>query len=291
MAHYHTHRDRLSRNTPESHVKVKNQRPFSPRREAPAEPHGLAVSPERSGIAVVHHAECRFPDSVTFPREISTGSETYHTRPGSSFLWVRPFRQGLMRPPDTRHSLIVRLKDQRNEPAWTEFVCAYEPFLTRLVRRQGTPDRHAADVTQQILIAIAKSVDGWKPDGQIASFRRWLGRVARNVVIKFMMRERKQITGQGGSDFLKLIEQTTDASIDAEQARKYEQELILWAAELVRGEFRDTSWRAFWATQVEGRSVAEVSQALGVTPGSIYMSRSRIFARIRTHIAEVMEDD
>lgn len=195
-----------------------------------------------------------------------------------------------MRPPETRQSLIVRLQDQRNEPAWTEFVCAYEPFLTRLVRRLGTPDRHAADVTQHLLIAIAKSVDGWQADGKEASFRRWLGRVARNVVIKFMMRERKQITGQGGSDFLKQLAETRDDSIDTQQAQRYDQELILWAAELVRGEFRDTSWKAFWATQVEGRSVAEVSQELGVTPGSIYMSRSRIFARIRAHITEVMEE-
>ena len=196
-----------------------------------------------------------------------------------------------MRPPETRHSLIVRLKDQRNDLAWTEFVCAYEPFLTRLVRKQGTPDRHVADVSQQLLIAIAKSVDGWKPDGKVASFRRWLGRVARNVVIKFMVRERKQVTGQGGSDFLTLTEEMPDASIDAEQARRYEQELILWAAELVRGEFRASSWRAFWATQIEGRSVAEVSEELGVTTGSIYMSRSRIFARIRSHIEEVLDDE
>ena len=110
-----------------------------------------------------------------------------------------------MRPPETRHSLIVRLKDSRNDLAWTEFVCAYEPFLLRLVRRQGTPERHVADVTQQLLIAIAKSVDGWKADGKTASFRRWLGCVARNVVIKFMVRERKQITGQGGSDFLTTL--------------------------------------------------------------------------------------
>ena len=196
-----------------------------------------------------------------------------------------------MRPPETRHSLIIRLKDQRNDLAWTEFVCAYEPFLMRLVRKQGTPERHVADVSQQLLIAIAKSVDGWKPDGKVASFRRWLGRVARNVVIKFMVRERKQITGQGGSDFLTLTEEMPDASIGAEQARRYEQELILWAAELVRGEFRETSWRAFWETQVEGRSVAEVSAELGVTTGSIYMSRSRIFARIRSHIEEVLDDE
>lgn len=195
-----------------------------------------------------------------------------------------------MRTPETRHRLIARLKDQRNELAWTEFVCAYEPFLARLVRRQGTPDRHVPDITQHLLIAIAKSVNGWSSDGREASFRRWLGRVARNVVIKFMTREKKQITGQGGSDFLKLVELTSDDTPDEERSKQYEHELILWAAELVRGEFRETSWRAFWATQVDGRSVPDVAGELGVTPGSIYMSRSRIFARIRLRISEVLDE-
>lgn len=193
--------------------------------------------------------------------------------------------------PETRHSLIVRLKDPRNDLAWTEFVCAYEPFLTRLVKKLGTPDPYVADVTQHLLIAIARSVDGWNPDGKAASFRRWLGLVARNVVIKFMMRERKQVTGQGGSDFVTLTEEIPDASIAAEHARRYEHELILWAAERVRGEFRESSWRAFRETQIAGRSVAEVSRELGVSAGSIYMSRSRIFARIRQLIEEVLNDD
>ena len=192
-----------------------------------------------------------------------------------------------MQPPETRPSLIVRLTDRRNEPAWTEFVCAYEPFLRQLVRRQGTPERHAPDVTQQLLLAIARSVDGWKDDGQAASFRRWLSRVARNVVIKFMTRERRQTSGQGGSDFLQQIERTPDSAADAAQVRQYEHELIVWAAEQVRSDFHETSWKAFWATQIEGRSVAEVATELGVSPGSIYMSRSRIFARIRAKIEEV----
>lgn len=196
-----------------------------------------------------------------------------------------------MRPPDTRHSLIVRLKDSRNDLAWTEFVCVYEPFLTRLVRKQGTPERHVADVSQQLLIAIAKSVDGWKPDGKTASFRRWLGCVARNVVIKFMVSERKQITGQGGSDFLKALTETVDPSIDTELQRQYEQELILWAAERVRSEFRESSWQAFWETEIIGRSIADVAKEFGVSSGSVYMSRSRIFARIRAVIEEVLNEE
>jgi len=192
--------------------------------------------------------------------------------------------------PETRPSLIVRLQDPQNERAWMEFVCVYEPFLTRLVRRQGTPERHVPDVTQQILFALARSVDGWRDDGREASFRRWLGRVARNVVIKFLSRERKQVGGLGGSDFLEALRQAPDATMDDARRQEYERELILWAAELVRADFRETSWRAFWATQVDGRGVAETAAELGVSAGSIYMSRSRILARIRTKVAEILEE-
>jgi len=193
-----------------------------------------------------------------------------------------------MQQPETRPSLIVRLTGERNEHAWMEFVLAYEPFLRRVVERQGVPDRHVPDVTQQVLAAIARSVDGWRDDGDAASFRRWLRRVARNVVIGFMSRERRQVGGHGGTDLLKLLGDVPDASDD--QTRKYEYELVVWAAEQVRGEFRQTSWRAFWATWIEGRSVADVAAELGVTRGSIYMSRSRITARIRAEVREVIDE-
>jgi RNA polymerase sigma-70 factor (ECF subfamily) len=56
---------------------------------------------------------------------------------------------------ETRHSLIVRLKSESNELAWRDFVSVYEGFLTQVARRQGVPDRHVADVRQQILLTIA----------------------------------------------------------------------------------------------------------------------------------------
>ena len=193
-----------------------------------------------------------------------------------------------MQQPETHASLIVRLKGARNERAWTEFVSAYEPFLRRIIQRQGVAERHLPDVTQQVLIAIARSVDGWRDDGDPASFRRWLNRVARNVVLKFMSRERRQVGGQGGTDLQELLARVPDAC--EEQAWKYEYELVVWAAEQVRSEFRETSWKAFWATRIDGRPVADVAAELGVTPGSIYMSRSRIMARIRAKVREVVDE-
>jgi RNA polymerase sigma-70 factor, ECF subfamily len=190
-----------------------------------------------------------------------------------------------MRYPETRPSLIVRLQGQRNERAWEEFVRAYEPFLNGLVARRGVPGRHVPDVTQQILAAIARSVEQWTDDGQPASFRRWLSRVARNVVIRYMTKERREPAAQGGSAHLDVL-QDVAAEPDQAQQQEYDFELILWAAEEVRSEFRPNSWTAFWETLVEGRSVDDVSRRLGVSPGSIYMSRSRIMARIRAKVRE-----
>jgi RNA polymerase sigma-70 factor (ECF subfamily) len=194
-----------------------------------------------------------------------------------------------MHQPETRASLILRLKGERNELAWTEFVSTYESFLRQLVGRQGVAERDVADVTQQILTAIAHSVEGWQDDGNPASFRRWLHQVARNVVIKFLVRERRQVRGRGGTDFCELLQHVPQQPGE-DQLRAYEHELVVWAARQVHEEFQESSWKAFWETLVAGRAVGDVAKELGVTPGSIYMSRSRIMARIRTKIREVDDD-
>lgn len=190
--------------------------------------------------------------------------------------------------PETRHSLIVRLKGRDNERAWQDFVVAYESFLKRMAARHGVPERHVADVTQQILMAIARSIDTWQDDGHDASFRRWLSTVSRNVVIRFMTRERRH-NATGGSDLLELLSHIP-AAPDERQVQHYEHELIVWAAEQVRSDFHTTSWQAFTATVIEGQSVADVADALGITAGSIYMSRSRILARIRTKIQTLLQE-
>jgi RNA polymerase sigma-70 factor (ECF subfamily) len=190
---------------------------------------------------------------------------------------------------ETRHSLIVRLKSESNELAWRDFVSVYEGFLTQVARRQGVPDRHVADVRQQILLTIARSIEGWNDDGKSASFRRWLVTVSRHVVIQFMMRERRQASPVGGSDMVAQLREVPEKP-DARLMQLYQHELIVWAAEQVRHEFLESSWQAFWATVIEEQPVDEVAATLGVSAGSIYMSRSRIMARIRKLVATVEDD-
>ena len=184
--------------------------------------------------------------------------------------------------PRTRHSLIVRLNKQ-HQPSWFEFAAVYEPFLMSLVRRYGVLEKDSHDVVQQIMIAVTKSLDSWSDDGRPESFRRWLSIVSRNVAIKFMQAERRLHAASGGTDMVAVLNNMPlDENAFAEEQRKqYQHELIIWAAHQVKSEFMKSSWQAFHDTMIQQRSVKEVAEELSVTTGSIYMSRSRILARIR----------
>ena len=61
-------------------------------------------------------------------------------------------------PPETRASLILRLRDAADVAAWDEFMAIYGPLVYRLALRQGLQTADADDVVQQVFTAIAQSV-------------------------------------------------------------------------------------------------------------------------------------
>ncbi|HVC97892.1 MAG TPA: sigma-70 family RNA polymerase sigma factor [Pirellulales bacterium] len=193
--------------------------------------------------------------------------------------------------PETRRSLIVRLRSARDEAAWSEFLLLYEPLILRMMRKKGLQDSDARDVCQQVLAAVAGDVGKWKSDGQTASFRRWLFSIARNRVVKFLVKSRKGAVATGGTDAQRLLEAQPDsqASISAEFEREYRHQLLVWAADQVRAEFRDSTWRAFWQTCIVGRSAADVAAELETSLGNVYVARSRIIARLREKVSEVQD--
>ncbi len=194
--------------------------------------------------------------------------------------------------PETNFALIARMKRPADEQAWQEFVGAYEPFLLRMLVRRGLSDADSRDVVQQIFLVVCRSLDRWNPDGVEGSFRRWLSGVTRNTTLKYLRSQRSQPTGLGGSDFLGLQADLPSKDSDGDELpREYAREVFLFAAEQVRRDFRDQSWQAFWRTTIEGQSVDVVARDLNVERGSIYMSRSRIMARIRTRVAELGEEE
>lgn len=163
----------------------------------------------------------------------------------------------------------------------------YEPLLMRLMRQRGLQENDARDTTQQVLLRISGAIHRYRPDGGDASFRRWLFCIARNVVVTFLSKQSRQPMLV---DDWQVAEQLEPALAKSDEMkcfqREFDQQILAWAIDRVRHEFRESTWQAFVRTSIEGRSVLEVAHELKMSPGSIYVARSRIVARLRVKVEE-----
>lgn len=195
--------------------------------------------------------------------------------------------------PDTRPSLMVRLKSVRDEAAWEEFLTVYQPLVLGLLRKQGLQHSDAQDVCQQVLSAVVRDIEQWHPDGKAASFRRWLFQITRNRIFQFVTRTRPGSIAIGGTDAHNLLAAQPDLreGLSDEIEQDYQQHLLLCAAGQIRREYRESTWQAFWQTCIDCRPVADVARELGMTAGNVYVARSRIMARLRERVNEMQTED
>lgn len=190
--------------------------------------------------------------------------------------------------PETRNSLLLKLRDPADSESWHEFVTVYRPVVYRMARRRGMQDADAQDLAQAVLLSVAQAVHRWESDPKKARFRTWLTRVARNAIIDAFRRQRPD-SGKGGTTELTRLEQhpePNDAEIDTEHRR----ELFRRAARQVRWEFAEQTWLAFWQTTVEAKPIQEVATDLQKSPGAIYIARTRVMQRLQQRIREVEHD-
>jgi RNA polymerase sigma-70 factor (ECF subfamily) len=189
--------------------------------------------------------------------------------------------------PTTRPSLLARIRDLRDEEAWRQFVALYTPLVYRFARKRGLQDADAADLAQDVLRAVAGAAPDLEYDPRRGSFRGWLYGVARHKLCDFLTAQQRRCPGSGETAAqLLLAEQAAPAGEAALWDQEYERRLFEWAAEQIRGGFKDQTWQAFWQTAVEGREPRETAAALGMSLGAVYIAKSRVLARLRKQVQE-----
>ncbi len=194
-------------------------------------------------------------------------------------------------PTATRPSLLVRIRDARDDAAWGQFVDVYAPLVYAYARRQGLQDADAADLTQDVLGAVARAAGDFAYDPKRGSFRAWLFTVARNKLRNFVAARGKPGRGSGDPRVQEaLLAQPAPENAEAWWEAEHRRRLFAWAVEQVKGDFQESTWQAFWRTAVLGESGKDVAQALGISQAAVYLARGRVTARLREQIAQVEEE-
>ena len=192
-------------------------------------------------------------------------------------------------PTSTRQSLIVRISDAGDDESWAEFVQQYGPFIYAIGRRRGLQDADACDLVQDVMREVARSIPRYEV--RKGRFRNWLGVITQRTVARILEKNRQPVLGVGGSTNIAVLSGLSADENDSEWEQAHQQQIFRWAAERVRGDFNETTWRAFWMTAVQGVSVKEVAEECGITVSAVYINKSRVTGRIRERVAELLESE
>jgi RNA polymerase sigma-70 factor (ECF subfamily) len=188
----------------------------------------------------------------------------------------------------TSRSLLERIRSD-DPVAWSRLVDLYAPLVLRWCRRSNLPDQEIADIFQDVFQAVATHIAGFRKEKSGDTFRGWLRTITQNKVRDYYRRLNREPAGAGGTDaqirFSNLpADLTRDLDDSAEE--RAGRGLCGRALELIRGEFEERTWRAFWLTAVDGRAPREIAIELEMSPGAVRVAKCRVLRRLREELGE-----
>jgi RNA polymerase sigma-70 factor (ECF subfamily) len=186
--------------------------------------------------------------------------------------------------PTTRLTLLGRLQQNpTDQAAWDEFVEHYGRHIYRWCRQWKLQDADAEDVTQDILLKLARKLRDFAYDPS-RSFRGWLKTVAHHAWRDFIEgRHGHPVAGDHQvQELLQTVEAREDLVQKLEEAFDYE---LLEAAKVrVRLRVAPHTWEAFRKVALEGLPVAEVAAAVGMQVAMVYVAKSKVQKMLQEEI-------
>ncbi len=206
---------------------------------------------------------------------------------------TRDFAPNRRGSPPTRKSLLLRLKDWKDDQSWGEFHEIYRRLIYDTAMKAGLHDDEAQEVVQEVLLTIAKKIAGFEYDPSLGSFKNWLLQITRRRIID-QLRKRRPGTAEStiGHAAVNLEQLTEPGPSRLESLWNEEWHLVLlnMARALVKRRVGARQFRIFELYVLQQKPLKEVTRQLGVNAAQVYMAKYRITKLLQKELKGLEED-
>ncbi len=195
--------------------------------------------------------------------------------------------------PQTRASLVLRLRDREDHDAWADFVVDYGSMLYRFVRSRGLQDADAADLVQDVMRSVGTAIGRLDYAKEKGGFRAWLFTITRNKLSTYF-EKRKRIgpTANDTAQFELLSNKSSGSNeLDQRWELEHQRQLAAEAMEKLKPTIDANTWSAFELTAIEGVSADDAGKRIGMSKGAVYVARSRVTAKLRSDIQARLDEE
>ena len=189
----------------------------------------------------------------------------------------------------TRETLIRRVRRQRDQQAWGEFVHYYQGYVYGIGRRMGLNHHDAEEIVQTVMLKCWQKLPEFEYDQRKGRFRGWLCTVAGNEV-KMLLRRRShgldRLTPDQHAEVQGYLRQVDANPTDQLIEREWVTYITTLAWQGIQGEVSEKERQAFEMIS-KGQAVEVVAQALALTTSSVYVYKKRVQDRLRAEIVRL----
>jgi RNA polymerase sigma-70 factor (ECF subfamily) len=198
---------------------------------------------------------------------------------------------GVSHDSGTRISLLGRLRrNPTDQAAWAELIAHYGGKIHAWCLRWGLQEADAQDVTQDVLLKLAKAMEGFTYD-PARSFRAWLKTLTNHALSDFLRGRPRIPQGSGDSQVLDLLH-SIEAREDLLQRleEEFDRELLEVAMTRVRLRVAPQTWEAFRLTALEGLSGAEAAGRIPMQVAQVFVARRRVQNLLQEEVKKLEQD-
>jgi len=185
----------------------------------------------------------------------------------------------------TNPLLLKRVADWADHPAWFDFFSNYDPLIRFWCRGYGLDDDTLEDFCQQVWIELAGRIRTYQYDPG-RTFRGWLRRLCHSRAIDLIRKRKTEFVrfhaDQPADEQVLLAESGGGDELDELESRR---SLLLHHVEQVQQTVKQrvdpNSWQAFWRIAVDGCSVREAANNMGMSYAAVFAAYKRVGRMLR----------
>jgi RNA polymerase sigma factor (sigma-70 family) len=182
----------------------------------------------------------------------------------------------------TSTSLLEGLLDPQNDRVWTEFFERYGPIVRGFARKCGLREHEADDAVQETMVTFVTKYREGAYDREKGRLRSWLCGLANHKVQHLLSRRQgRERDTDGRDDRNRALESVPDVDHAAAMwETEWRRAVVRHCLDLIRDESDPVRLRAFELYTLQGWSAEEVATELRISRNMVYLSKSRVLARI-----------
>jgi RNA polymerase sigma-70 factor (ECF subfamily) len=175
------------------------------------------------------------------------------------------------------------------DQAWERLFRVWCPVIYDRCRRGGVPAHDAEDVVQNVFLKVAARIDKFERK----TFRGWIEAITRTTIADYFRAKQHRPIGFGGSgsyiskipdsDAAPLPDLDSGSSDDLREPSQADTDSLILQGLLnvVRNDFDERTFEAFWRTAVNGEPTKQVAQDLKMSVEAVRQAKCRVLRRLR----------